>query len=347
VSSVQWANTSNNLVYSAMTVYALAVLVLAAERAFGARSRVVSIAEPERVAFGTVKQAVFGDAPGIASAPSAPPPETSRLPSWVRAVRLTEHGERLAGIGLSLTVLGTALLGLGILARAFATHRAPWANMYEYALAASFVASVVYLVLARSRDGRRLGPWVIVTVLLVLGLSVTVLYVPAAPVVPALQSYWLIIHVSAATLAAGLFTVAALCSALHLLASRRAAKGTPLVSLPSPANSTKHTVSRHLASRSGPLPSWRVRYGLKCPGAGIGAGTPRRCGRSSRGWCMRPTCTPAQRPGGKAVVPPGSRYWPTAHFSSTSSGSTSFLSASTRTEGSKHRAHGARSQRSG
>jgi hypothetical protein len=60
VSSVQWASISNNFVYSAMAVYALAVLVLAAERAFGARSRPPAERRGERAV--EVSGAVAGSA---------------------------------------------------------------------------------------------------------------------------------------------------------------------------------------------------------------------------------------------------------------------------------------------
>ena len=211
MSSTTWAQLSNNLVYAAMAAYAVALVVLAAEMAFGSRSRVgrQAVAVPA------------GTALPSADAGSAQPP-------------LDDRGDRLGRIGYSVTVLATVLLGLGVLARGMAAGRAPWGNMYEYALAGSFVASVVYLVVARRYDMRALGLWLVAVVLLLLGLAVAVLYLPVGPLVPALHSYWLVIHVSAATIAAGLFTVAAIASAVHLVASRRADKGRPLRGVPEP-----------------------------------------------------------------------------------------------------------------
>jgi cytochrome c-type biogenesis protein CcsB len=57
-------------------------------------------------------------------------------------------------------------------------------------------------------------------VLLALGLSVTVLYVDAAALVPALQSGWLVVHVLAAMIATGAFALGALLSALFLVKDR-------------------------------------------------------------------------------------------------------------------------------
>jgi len=65
----------------------------------------------------------------------------------------------------------------------------------------------------------------------VLGLAVLALYVPAGPLVPALDSYWLVIHVSAAAISGGAFTIGAMASILYVLKSRaeqRAIDGIPV-----------------------------------------------------------------------------------------------------------------------
>jgi cytochrome c-type biogenesis protein CcsB len=64
-----------------------------------------------------------------------------------------------------------------------------------------------------------LGPIVTGFVVIVLGLSILV-YVPAGPLVPALDSYWLALHVSAAAIAGGAFVVGAGASALFLVKDR-------------------------------------------------------------------------------------------------------------------------------
>jgi cytochrome c-type biogenesis protein CcsB len=57
--------------------------------------------------------------------------------------------------------------------------------------------------------------------LLALGLAVTVFYTEPGPLVPALRSTWLVIHVLAAITATGLFTVGAAAALLHLMVARR------------------------------------------------------------------------------------------------------------------------------
>lgn len=136
-----------------------------------------------------------------------------------------DSAERFANIGLSVSVLATALLAVGVLTRALAIERVPWGNMHEFSITGSLVAAVVFLSVARTKVGRALAVWLVLLLVLVLGMSVTVLYVAPGPLVPALQSYWLVIHVGMAVVAFGLFTVAAVLSGLQIVAERSERKG--------------------------------------------------------------------------------------------------------------------------
>jgi cytochrome c-type biogenesis protein CcsB len=90
--------------------------------------------------------------------------------------------------------------------------------MYEFVIALSFVASVAWLVLVAVRPSIRvLGLFVTLGLSLGLGLAATVLTTAAGPRVPALNSYWLKIHVSAAATASGLLLVAFVPAALFLV----------------------------------------------------------------------------------------------------------------------------------
>jgi cytochrome c-type biogenesis protein CcsB len=61
-------------------------------------------------------------------------------------------------------------------------------------------------------------------IVLALGLCATVLYTAAGPLVPALHSYWIWIHVTAMTVAIGSYIVAATFTVLYLVADRHARK---------------------------------------------------------------------------------------------------------------------------
>jgi cytochrome c-type biogenesis protein CcsB len=130
-----------------------------------------------------------------------------------------DRSERIGRMGFALLVLG-ALLHLGaVVARGFATERVPWGNMYEYGSAVCFVAVVAWIVLMRTFPVRRLTAFVLLPVVVLMFLGGTVLYTDAAPVQPALQSYWLVIHVSAAASASGILLVPGVASVLYLMKS--------------------------------------------------------------------------------------------------------------------------------
>ncbi len=127
---------------------------------------------------------------------------------------------RAAAVGMSTTVLAAVFHTAGVALRGLAAGRVPWANMYEFCLVFSLVAVLVFLAFSRGRDIRYLGSLVVGPALLALGLAVTVFFVAADGVQPALQSYWLVIHVSVATIAVGVLTVGAAFSVLQLLRAR-------------------------------------------------------------------------------------------------------------------------------
>ena len=196
------AQLSDALMYSAIVVYALAMLTYAAEAA--ARSRTP--------ASGEMKVPVSA---GVAvSTPDPRAAGPARTAPW-----------RLGRVAVALTILGFALHTTAVTARGLAAGRAPWGNMYEFAAAAALAAAAAYLVFLRRQPVRDLGAWIIGLVTLTLGLAVTVLYTPAGDLVPALNSYWLVIHVAAAIISGGVFTVGAAATVLYLLRARADRRG--------------------------------------------------------------------------------------------------------------------------
>ena len=103
--------------------------------------------------------------------------------------------------------------------------RVPWGNMYEFTLTATFVVVVLYLAMYKRFGLNWLAPVLSVVVLTVLMIDVLFLYEPVTPLRDALQSPWLIIHVVAAIIATGAFTMGGMCSALYLVKERALAKG--------------------------------------------------------------------------------------------------------------------------
>jgi cytochrome c-type biogenesis protein CcsB len=106
-----------------------------------------------------------------------------------------------------------------VVTRGLAAHRVPWGNMFEFSTMVSLVAVTVFLVLLLRQPVRFLGAFVMAPVVLYLGLAGTVLYVPAAPLQPVLNSYWIKIHVVAAITASGAFMVSGVITVLYLMKS--------------------------------------------------------------------------------------------------------------------------------
>jgi cytochrome c-type biogenesis protein CcsB len=81
------------------------------------------------------------------------------------------------------------------------------------------------LIVGIKHDLRWLGLPISVLILLILGTAITLLYRPSAPLVPALQSMWLVIHVSAAILSGGVFLLSNTVAGTYLWLDRMERKG--------------------------------------------------------------------------------------------------------------------------
>jgi cytochrome c-type biogenesis protein CcsB len=121
-------------------------------------------------------------------------------------------------VAVWFTALAVLAHGAVLVTRGLAAGRVPWGNMYEFVLALSLVGAVTWLALVLARPALRpLGVFVTLTLVLILGFAGLVLYTEAAPLVPALNSYWLKIHVSAAATASGLLLVGFVPAVLFLI----------------------------------------------------------------------------------------------------------------------------------
>lgn len=201
MTSASLAEWSNLAVYSSMLVLIAALISFAVS--FAARGQ--RVMSPERVPVGA-------GAPVSAQSPDNPP--QSAVP-----------GRRAGNVAMALTWLATGMLLLGLVLRGLWAGRVPWGNMYEFSLAWTLGILAVFLVVSMRRDIRWLGLPVVFLALLSLGLAVTVLYTEAAQLVPALKSWWLVIHVASAIICGGAFTVAAAISSLYLWRDRAERRG--------------------------------------------------------------------------------------------------------------------------
>jgi cytochrome c-type biogenesis protein CcsB len=128
-------------------------------------------------------------------------------------------------IAVAVTALG-ALTHLGVMVtRGLAAGRLPWGNMYEFGTAVTLVGVVAFLVFAvRVPAVRHLGLFVMAPVVLAMVGIGLFLYAEAGPLVAALRSSWLAVHVTSAILGFGIFFLSGIVSAMYLARSRYDAK---------------------------------------------------------------------------------------------------------------------------
>jgi cytochrome c-type biogenesis protein CcsB len=207
------AELSDQLLMAAILGYTLAMLCHAVEYSFGNRGAVA------RVAARVPRERELVSASSSGSWIAEVAPATTIIQD-----REGDGGRGRAAvfgrIAVVLTVLGVLAHGGVLVTRGLAAHRVPWGNMYEFVVAVCLAGALAWLVvLALRPTARLLGLFVTLVLVLLLGLAATVLYTRVAPLMPALNSYWLKIHVSAAATSSGILLMGFIPAALFLVRS--------------------------------------------------------------------------------------------------------------------------------
>ena len=136
--------------------------------------------------------------------------------------------DRAARIATALMVLAFILLFVAVVARGLSNGHVPWGNMYEFSITGALTFTGAYLAALRKYDLRWLGLFISLAALLTLGTAITLLYRDSAPLVPALKSTWLIIHVVAAIISGGVFLLSNVIAGAYLyLDARERGAGRP------------------------------------------------------------------------------------------------------------------------
>ncbi|CAN5200517.1 hypothetical protein BH20ACT8_BH20ACT8_12680 [soil metagenome] len=147
--------------------------------------------------------------------------------SVVGVPRAKRDGSGAGGMAKMLANSGALVHLASIVTRGMAADRWPWANMYEYSSILAWGAVVFGLLVVQRRWGYgHLMGFVLAGAVLSMT-SALLLFTEAGPVVPALDSYWITIHTSAAMVASSIFIVAFVATALYLVkdtAERRVAR---------------------------------------------------------------------------------------------------------------------------
>lgn len=180
---------------SAIVVYTLALVLLIVQYA---SMRTKHVVERELVSVGG-GNAEKTDTPGRVVEPQ-------RMPL----------AQRVGNMAYSVLCVAIAVHVLSIVLRGFSTGRFPLGNMYEFVTMATAAAAVAGLVFMRGQRYRSMWVFLLVPMLILMFLAGTVLYADAAPVVPALRSFWLPFHVTIVSVGSGVFLVSGIASLLFL-----------------------------------------------------------------------------------------------------------------------------------
>ncbi|SCL24143.1 cytochrome c-type biogenesis protein CcsB [Micromonospora nigra] len=126
---------------------------------------------------------------------------------------------RLAGrVAVGVTAVAAVLHLAALVTRSLAADRMPWGNMYEFVLTVSFIGVAAWLaVLWKVPSLRRLGLFLTLVMVLLVATAELVLYTPVVPLLPALNSYWFIVHVSTIVFASGLFLLGVVPAVAYLM----------------------------------------------------------------------------------------------------------------------------------
>jgi cytochrome c-type biogenesis protein CcsB len=204
------ASLSESLWTLSTGTYMLAVVAYTGEYAFGKNGRIASTSRDRAADRALVRE------PALVGGGA-----DSELQSHdTDVVARPDAGRRWGRWAVALTLLGALLHAASVAIRGIAVDRVPWGNMYEFTLVVALVATLAWLgTLVRMPQLRYLGLFVMMPVLVLMFLAGT-LYTKASKLVPALQSYWLAIHVSSIAAAEGILMTSAAITAMYLVRAR-------------------------------------------------------------------------------------------------------------------------------
>lgn len=188
-------------IYSALSVYVLAFVFFAMDLA--KRSATAGVTESQSQA--TV-QSVKGSVKTL-----------ERTETKVAATK----DLRFEKTAFALSVIAWILHATGAVFRGIADGHVPWSNMFEFSLVSSAIIVGVFLAIQAWQNLKFLGTYVVGFALVVLGIGTVNFYVAVTPLPPALQSYWLVIHVFVASLATAFFGLGAGLSLTQLIQTSR------------------------------------------------------------------------------------------------------------------------------
>ena len=183
---------------------AFIVYIVALIMAFIYYGRVNSVIEARREALAEQKVLVGAGGPEVVEKQKSDEDMIANARKW-------------AGMTQALVWVGVALHLVAFVTRGLAAGRFPLGNLYEYILFMTAVIMVVAAVVIQRKNWHTVWPWLLFPMVIAMFLNSTVFHMQAAPVVPALQSYWMPVHVSTVSIGASVGLVSGVFALLYLL----------------------------------------------------------------------------------------------------------------------------------
>lgn len=204
------------LTYSAMAVYVIAFIAFALDMA--KRS-------------GDVSAAAAGTAPRVGSAEQTVATVRGGTVVLERVDQASDgdagsrRGSRFERVGMAMTILALVLHVGSVVLRGIAADRVPWGNMFEFSLTGTALIILIFLLVQLWQNLKFLGVFITGLTIILLGIATVNYYVPVRPLVPALESYWLVIHVFVAISGTGFFALGAGLAVAQLVQTYRQGRG--------------------------------------------------------------------------------------------------------------------------
>jgi len=124
-----------------------------------------------------------------------------------------------AKMGSALAIAGLVSHTFALILRTMESGHAPFTNMYESLSFLSWASVLAFVIIDKKFGISKIGPYLMLIVIGLVALASSPLMPKeATPLVPALQSYWLWLHVSVTLLGEAFFAVAFITSIMYLAA---------------------------------------------------------------------------------------------------------------------------------
>ncbi len=141
-------------------------------------------------------------------------------------VYLFSKKESSAKTGLLVVTFGFFVHTLALIWRTIESGHAPFTNMYESLSFLAWSGALAYVIIEYKYKIRKAGPYLMLIIIGIMALASSPLMPDeATPLMPALQSYWLWLHVSVTLFGEAFFAVAFVTSIMYLAADSREKKG--------------------------------------------------------------------------------------------------------------------------